>query len=211
MTRKRQATQRRRAGTTGSPRHGGRPTRRDPDRWDRYLCPSTGLLLWCIHADRRDRTSRVFKWILDDYTDPVGVRTGHHRQQPVPFTSRGVEHANGVMKGRVVNRKSGAQVQYGLEQVQSPDIIPGEIVRLQLLDPAAQGVGERPEAAVKGFLVRAVVRHHQVLGHPDDPCDRVRGPTGPVDLAPCVIRHNLATGGKPDGGLHLVRSSGCRG
>jgi len=44
------------------------------------------------------------------------------------------------MEVPVVKRQSRPQSQHGLEEVQSLVIIPGEIIRLELLVPAKQGV-----------------------------------------------------------------------
>jgi len=136
MTREGQTTQWRRAGTTGSLRHGGRPHRWDTDRREPNMGPTQGRLRRDLHAIRRDRVRRGIEWILDDDADPVGIWSGRHRELRVAVPSGGVRTAHAVVEVLFMDRKSRSQSQHGLEEVQGLGIIPGELRRLELLDAA---------------------------------------------------------------------------
>jgi len=43
-----------------------------------------------------------------------------------------------------MHRESRPQIQHGLEEAQGVGIIPGELLRLELLDPAEHSVREQP-------------------------------------------------------------------
>jgi len=52
--------------------------------------------------------------------------------------------AHGIVEGLVLHRESRPQSQHGLERAQGIGVIPGELLWLELLDPAEQGVREQP-------------------------------------------------------------------
>ena len=205
MTRERQTTQARRARTTGSLRHGGRPPRRDPDRREGTLGATQRRLRRDRHSRRRGRVGRGVEGVVDDDAHPVGVVPGHHGEPPILVPTGSIRTAHGVMKGLLVDRDSRSQSQHGLEEAQGIGVITEEILRL-----AKQGFREQPETAVTRLLVPAVASHHQVVGHPDGHRDRVGVPTRPVDLIPGVVRYQGAPSGEPNRGLHLGESSGHR-
>jgi len=74
--------------------------------------------------------------------------SGHHREPPIPVPTGGIKTAHGVLAGLVLDRESPPQNQHGLEEAQGIGVITGELHRLELLDPAQQGVREQPETAV---------------------------------------------------------------
>ena len=164
MTREGQTTQGRKSRTTGSLRHGGRPPRRDPDRREWNLGATQRRLRRDRHARRRDRVRRGVKGILDDNAAPVGVLSGHHRETPILVPAGGIKTVHRIVEGFFLDRESRPQNKHGLEKAQGIGVIPGQLLRLELLDPARQGVREQPETAVTRLLVSAVARHQQVLG-----------------------------------------------
>jgi len=86
--------------------------------------------------------------INDNNAEPIGVFSGHHRYPPVPVTSGGAEAEQGLMKSPFMIRESRPKIQHGLEKVQDSGILPGEIVWLELLDPAEQDFREQAGATV---------------------------------------------------------------
>ena len=70
--------------------------------------------------------------------------SSHHRKPPIPVPAGGIKTEHGVVKGLVLDRESRPQSQHGLEEAQGIGVIPGELLRLKLLDPAKQVVREQP-------------------------------------------------------------------
>jgi len=63
----------------------------------------------------------------------------HHRQPAIPVPTGGIETAHGVVKGFVLSRESRPRSQYSLEEAQGVGVITGELLQLDMLDPAKHG------------------------------------------------------------------------